>query len=506
MKLLATPFMVALVTMPCSKAFGVPRTRHHHRSTQVDFSTADSATIVSSKSTLPSVQLAPPLLEKTLNLFQIWAIQNPQHILSKVLLPPISLVEGLLANQPNYLDRKRAMFGHNFCCAGEVVLGDFSTVEQALTQPQARTYRLGTTVLDRNKLMAGSKKAFALALSDPQITKEGYTDGTAHTDVIKLVRDLVINEKSFQRQEDNTAKRLLQEVARDYAEMDHSMGGAFFTAFDRGLQRFLVRYQHYVLFGLDPDDKPKMDLLTKLYYESQGTAYFLADIGSLLQLLNVDGAKEWPQMWEETKTIYKESPAFAPLLSEKQLEFGYTVDELIQIMLPLLGIAALPGPLSLAKVSLGGAKLPAYEGHSTEAIDPALEWDKIPDLNNRVALENHIYEAGRLWAPVSATHRVAIEDFTVPMYSSIKDESPSMKSFPAGTIILIPMSLGMLEEGFWGPTTYEFDTSRQNLCPFSMLFNSVGNRSNGRICPGKDLTINLRVDLLRELGQVRRTT
>jgi cytochrome P450 len=111
---------------------------------------------------------------------------------------------------------------------------------------------------------------------------------------------------------------------------------------------------------------------------------------------------------------------------------------------------------------------------------------------------------------VSATHRVATEAFTVPMLPSIKDEassSPSLhsKTFPAGTVILIPMSLAMLDESFWGPTAYDYDASRPNLCPFSMIFNSVGDRSNGRICPGKDLAMNLVVDLLRVLGEVRRS-
>jgi hypothetical protein len=37
-----------------------------------------------------------------------------------------------------------------------------------------------------------------------------------------------------------------------------------------------------------------------------------------------------------------------------------------------------------------------------------------------------------------------------------------------------------------------------------ILFNAFGEKSNGRICPGKDIAMNLMVELLQELGKVRR--
>ena len=88
------------------------------------------------------------MMNVNLNDFQAWAIQNPEAGLSKALLPLISVVEGLLATKATYLPTKRQKFGPNFCCAGQVVLGDFETLKVALSSPQARTWRLGTSVLD----------------------------------------------------------------------------------------------------------------------------------------------------------------------------------------------------------------------------------------------------------------------------------------------------------------------------------------------------------------------
>ncbi len=52
---------------------------------------------------------------------------------------------------------------------------------------------------------------------------------------------------------------------------------------------------------------------------------------------------------------------------------------------------------------------------------------------------------------------------------------------------------------------YEFDANRENLCPFHMGFNSVGDRSAGRICPGKDIALDMLIDVIRVVGEARRS-
>ena len=58
------------------------------------------------------------LLDPALNDFQAWALQHPEEDLSRTILPLISFAEGLLANEPTYLDSKRREFGPNYLAPG----------------------------------------------------------------------------------------------------------------------------------------------------------------------------------------------------------------------------------------------------------------------------------------------------------------------------------------------------------------------------------------------------
>ena len=80
------------------------------------------------------------------------------------------------------------------------------------------------------------------------------------------------------------------------------------------------------------------------------------------------------------------------------------------------------------------------------------------------------------------------------------------RTFPTGTKILIPIIMGLLNEGFWGSTAYEFNAQRENLCPYHMGFHSVGDRSGGRICPGKEISLEMLVDVVSTVGKVRRSS
>jgi cytochrome P450 len=146
---------------------------------------------------------------------------------------------------------------------------------------------------------------------------------------------------------------------------------------------------------------------------------------------------------------------------------------------------------------MGFRLLPAYGDRPTANIDLTQEWDAL-DLEDRNAVRLFLLECARLWAPVSATHRIATEAFTVTI-------AGKTQTFPAGTNILIPMSLGLLDESIWGSSTYEFNANRENLCPFHMGFHSVGDRSAGRICPGKEVALDMLVDILITVGTARRT-
>ncbi len=397
---------------------------------------------------------------------------------------------------PTYLDAKRLALGPNFCCAGQVVLGEFKTLETALTSPQARTWRLGTSVLDANHAPnqdVGGRNVFLLSLSDAEA---GGSDD--HEAFRKCMQKYLLNDAATERQRDPTAKRLLAQLGADYAEMPHGLNGEFFTNDKRGWMGFLVRYLHYVLFGLDPDDEESVSLLTKLHYTRMSPVYYLAVISSLLQNLNLQGHRELPDLIERAATIYENSPALANFQEGNPENNGMTRRELAKLMTSIMGIAALQGPLHLGYTAMGYRPLPAYKEQQTANIDLTHYWDVL-DLDDRESVRLYLLECARLWPPVSATHRVATE----PFKATVAGEE---RTFPAGTKVLIPISLGLLDKDFWGSTVYKFDATRENLCPFHMGFHSVGERSAGRICPGKDVALDMLVDAVSTVGKVRRSS
>ncbi|BAY07643.1 cytochrome 450 [Calothrix sp. NIES-2098] len=435
-------------------------------------------------------------MSPALNEFQIWALQRPNKSISKTILPIISFVEGLIANEPTYLDAKRLAFGSNFCCAGQVVLGEFNTLETALTSPQARTWQLGTSVLDADQAPnhdVDERNVFLLSLSDEEAG--GSSD---HKAFRQCMQKYTLNAATTERQRDAIAKKLLDKLAADYLEMPHGMGGEFFSDEKRGWMGFIVRYMHYVLFGLNPDDEQSINLLTDLYYTRMSPLHYLAGIGSLLQSQSLKGHGNLFDLIEQAATIYENSPALADFEENNPEYNNMTRRELAKLMTAIMGIAALQGPLHLGYTAMGYRPLPNYKGRQTADIDLTRYWDEL-DLDDREAVKLYLLECARLWAPVSATHRIATESFTVKI-------AGKKRTFPAGTKVLIPMSLGLLDEGFWGSTTYEFNAQRQNLCPFHMGFHAVGDRSAGRICPGKDVALDMLVDVITTLGRVRRSS
>ena len=444
-------------------------------------------------STASSVKTAS-FIDHGLNQFQAWALEHPEQLWSKALLSPIRFLEGFIANRSTYLDTKRLLLGPNFCCAGMVVLGEFEAVETALTSPQARTWRLAPSLLAPTHLPnqdVGGRNVFLLALSDQAAGGNGD-----HEAFRQCMQDYFMGEAALARQRDATAQQLLDHLAADYRQMPHGPGGRFFTDNQQGFKRFMVRYLHYVLFGLDPEDEETMALLTDLHYTRRGTLYYYALVGTVLRTLNLLGAKTWPPLIEQVATLYEQSPALSDF-QEKQPQYnGMTRRELAKLMTAMMSIAGLQGPLGFAYTAMGYWPFPTYEGHPTAAIDPTQYWDQL-DLEDRDAVKLYLLECARLRPPVNASHRVATEPFTVKI-------AGRERTFPAGTQVIIPMILGLLNEAFWGPTTYAFNAQRENLCPYHMAFHSVGDRHAGRICPGRDIALTMLVDVLITIGKVRR--
>jgi hypothetical protein len=132
-------------------------------------------------------------------------------------------------------------------------MSDFKQVESALTSPQARTTNLGAMLLDPtripDKTNKGGRLTFLLSLSDQDAGGNGDREGFR-----AAINDHMFKTESVkQRQNDATASALLQDLINDYKELGHSK--EFFQDNRRGLNSFLMKYLHYVIFDLDPSDE-----------------------------------------------------------------------------------------------------------------------------------------------------------------------------------------------------------------------------------------------------------
>ena len=282
----------------------------------------------------------------------------------------------------------------------------------------------------------------------------------------------------------------------DYQSLYRDQNQAFFVNDQTGWMAFLVKYLHYVIFGLDPNDQTIISCLTELYYTSNGTTYYFTVVGEIVNFINRLKGRNLADLIEKAATIYEQSPALSAFIQSEEYQ-GMTRRELAKLTTAIMSIAALQGPLNLGYTAMGYRPLPAYPGQKTAEITVTDYWDRL-DFSDRPAIQRYLLECARLWAPVSATHHVATEPFS----ASIAGKEAR---FPEGTKILIPMILGLLDEQFWGETTYAFNAERENLCPFHMGFNSVGDLSAGRICPGKDIAMEMLTDVLIAVGEMRRT-
>lgn len=371
-------------------------------------------------------------------------------------------------------------------------MSDFEEVKKNLIEPQARAFKLAPSELDRDHLPAsnfGGRFNFLLSLS--QKGAGGNGDWEAYR---AAVEDYITHtEETRLRMNDDTVKKLRDKLVEDYKSTNMQNNGDFFENDESGLHDFLLKYLHYVFFGLDPFDESLMAPLNTLHYDSSSAAYHLHVLGNALQNLKF---RKWPEMLKTAAKIYEESPAISKMQEGQKKYKSMSRRELAYLMVSIMSLAGMVGPLTLMLIVLGNKGLPEYLNKKAHEIKVEDVWDKL-NLDDRDEVKRYIYECGRLRHPVSNTHKVATEDFTAEIGN--KDVK-----FKKGTIIFVPMLLAGLDEGVYGSTTFEFDHKRENLCPFSTIFHSFGEETNGRICPGKEVAECLAIDVLIALGKARR--
>eukprot|EP00929_Paragymnodinium_shiwhaense_P043462 TRINITY_DN2234_c0_g1_i2.p1 TRINITY_DN2234_c0_g1~~TRINITY_DN2234_c0_g1_i2.p1 ORF type:complete len:514 (+),score=117.28 TRINITY_DN2234_c0_g1_i2:94-1635(+) len=420
--------------------------------------------------------------------FQLFALQRPDNCLAMLFLPILATIDWLLGD--TYFDfKKRTLYGNNFISSGEVWMSAYADVSEALLAPQVRTFPLGRRALQKGNLPAEKRCVFLLALSDKGAGGNGY-----HEAFRAAIQDYLLDAEAVEtRRTDATAEALLVQLEKEYQSMNIGVGGNFYDTYnDKGLMSFFNRYFHYVMFGLDPHDEAIQKPLRKFFIGAQ-ILHYLQPFGFIF-----NESKAIDRVCE----VYSKSPAFENFREHVPAHANITKRELCLLMVAIMRIAAVQGATTLMMVLLGGK--PAID--FTKSVETGknvprsflAEWDKL-DLDDEEAVKRHILEVRRLKAPVSAAHRVATEAFTCNI-------AGKEYTFPMGTRIVVPVDLAGTDKAYWGDDAWEYDAQRSQLLESYLCFNSVGQRSGGRWCPGEKITMETAITLMQRLGRLRRQT
>jgi len=373
-------------------------------------------------------------------------------------------------------------------------MSGYEDVKKNLVEPQARTFRLAPSQLDKEHLPQkdDGSLTFLLAISQKGAGGDGRWEAyrSAFEDYVSETEETLLRMNG-----DETTQKLFDKLQEEYKQSDKKTEGVFFQDNDTGLQDFLLRYLHYVLFGLDPLDDAIMEELNHLHYDRLSAAYYL-NIGNLLQCVKF---KDWEERFERVTKIYEESPALSKFEEGQEKYNNLLRKDLAELCTAMMAMAGMVGPKTLCNIVMGVSPMPNFEGTAVGDIDVTQKWDEL-DLSNRDEVKRYIHECGRLRNPVSNTHTVATEDIAVRI-------GEKNVTFPKGTIIFIPMLLaGTDTNAEVGGKPFHFDHNRENLVDHSMIFHSFGKETNGRVCPGKAVAENMIIEILRLLGKIRRKT
>mmetsp|Transcript_5427 Transcript_5427/g.9700 ORF Transcript_5427/g.9700 Transcript_5427/m.9700 type:complete len:532 (+) Transcript_5427:103-1698(+) len=425
------------------------------------------------------------------NDFQLWALQQPENLVVKLLLPPVEIAESLACGQTQKLSAMQYAHGYNYAHAGMIWLTAASDIEQEVLAPQKRTWQLGEHPLISSHMpsMAEGRNVFPLALSDT-----GAGGSGAHEAYVNCFKAYLLGAAMDTRFKDATAQSLITQLVAEYKTTAHELNtDEFWTSSDKGLLPFTIKYLHYVCFGLDPNNAENYEILKAWYDGSSQMSYYLDPfgwaMGSTADVIN------------RVADLYEVSPAFANFQVETQYD-SMTKRELAMMCTSIFRLAGVQGFKQSASIVLGAWPLAGQAMYpaspEVNQFDQRSVLDTL-DLSNTDEVLDYITECTRLDSPVSVTHRVLTE----PLTHEFGDHAIT---FPAGTKVAIPLALGNVDEALWGSTSYQFDMKRDLLHSKYMSFNSIGTQSGGRECPGKWLTQQALIKLVQQIGQARRDT
>lgn len=406
------------------------------------------------------------------NSFQLWALQRPQNLISRYFMPGFEVLESYFIGDTTLMMQTAEKWGLNFCASGEVWLGTYKDVSDALTNPQARSFNLGEHPLLPSSLpdSRNGRCVFLLALSN-----KGAGGTGDHEAFRQCLIDHIFTPEAKARETDAVSRALVDQFAQDFTSMSY----ADFYIGEKGNQEFWMKYLHHVLFDLDINDESVLTKLRAMFIGAGQLLHYFLPAGHIISYHSqIDAVAD---LYENSKPFknFKVSPAY----------HNMTRRELAVLMVSIIRIAGVQGSGFLSWLAMSGSN-----GNLT--IDPSTVWDTL-NLSDKSEVRRYILECARLSNPVTVSHRVSAEEFTCLI-------AGSKYTFPKGTKIAIPLALASIDTAAWGPTALDFDHNRPDLEQKSIVFNSV-NGAGHRECPGKELALSTVTRLLQETGKLRRT-
>ncbi|CAE7757855.1 CYP77A2, partial [Symbiodinium sp. CCMP2456] len=403
------------------------------------------------------------------NHFQLWALQRPENLLARLLLPPVEIVDSISAGNTNNAMITYRNWGTNFCASGQVWLGSHADVTKAVQNPQGRSFWLGEHPLLPSSLPQGESGRCVFLLSLSSKAAGGTGD---HEAFRKCMVDTLLGEASVARESDAISQQLMEQCAEDFMKQD--AGFDFYYGADGGNQSFWTKYLHHVLFGLDIQDKEVMSILNAFYTGQLGLMHYLDPMGHFFSQ---------HEKIAKVADLYETSPAFSNF--EVKTEYNnMTAKELALLMSSIIRIAGVQGSRMLTWFCTSGVK------YGNLQIDARTVWDSL-DLEDEDEVLRYILEVARLSPPVTVSHHVATEPFSCEI-------AKRTYSFPKGTKVAIPLVFANIDPNVWGEDVWEFNHNRPGLKENHTGFNSV-NGLGPRECPGKGLVLRSMVRLLQAI-------
>ena len=447
---------------------------------------------------------------------QAWLIRHPcsESIFSCFCcIRPCITIHDVAAYGTTAIKGFRDEIGPVWCDNLKVEVADEEMMKLIMTSPQDGGPALGQAWLREHKLphcAADGSRLFPIGMANdhPREADDAVgmhkgklrtpgQESARHAHLRGLIFTYLINDasRSRQRRSDTVTARLFA----DLHTVVHAPGAnpRKWSSSKAGLAGFILRYIHWVCFGLDLSDQQFEELWLCYYTPGPGLGEasiileVQAYIGRLLELAGNTHFKQHPQRRAAVRAVYRESPALRGWSEEET-----KLDDFLEMTITVLGLAGLQGPKGAAAHMLLNYK--GFIPGSTRGQPPTqYPWPYGDHDKLRLA----VLEAMRMQPAVFGSGLTA----PAPLRCPLGQSRSQAVVFPAGSAVHCNFVALNWDAGVWGPKAAHFDPAAHasqlwgDGVPYPN-FNSWGGSKaqlhTGRECPGKDLSITMLIDLV----------